>query len=478
VRHLRFIPGYHFGRIAVLGALALVGGCVHAPPLPVDLPARVSARIGATLDVPAITARAAVLAPGTLRPIAGFDRLSVFAAILSDDPRVATARANVEAARRDARLARKAAMPTLSLATDYTNDPSMPSPWLIGVTADVPLDFGGRRLGRLRSADLSVIGAGYDLIDVVWTDRIAAMRGLIDVCAGERQVALGDDLVGLYDRQLAAMQRRVAGGEISSLTMAQVRAARAAAARTRDDARARILLGRAAIATVLGVPVSALDGMVFVWPDFDSVPPAPAITPAVKAAALVHRADVLHTIVSYDQAEAALRIEVAKQVPSISLAPGYTWQGGLFHIPFGVNLQAPSFDLNRTAIRAAEAHRAAAGVAIEVAIADAQGAIDTAASERTAAAAALARLTQEELPQAWLAANRADAQLRLGAIDRADWAVAKAANAAARLAAVDTLARLHLAQIALEAALRRPLDGPETQISVRTDAALTEGNQP
>jgi len=475
---LRFISWHRFERLAAFGVLALAGACVHVPPAPADLPARVSARVAATLDVPAITARAVALAPGTARPAMGLDRLSLFAAILSDDPRVTAARANIEAARRDARLAHKAAMPTLSLASDYTNDPTMPSPWLIGATADVQLDFGGRRAGRLRSADLGVIGAGYDLIDVVWADRIAAMRGLIDVFAGERQVALGDDLVGLYDRQLAAMQRRVAGGEISSLTLAQVRAARAAAARVRDDARARILAGRAAIATVLGVPVSALDAVVFVWPDFDSVPPVPAITPAVKAAALVHRADVLHTLVSYDQAEAALRIEVAKQVPAISLAPGYTWQGGLFHIPFGVNLQAPSFDLNRTAIRAAEAHRAAAGVAIEAAIADAQGAIDTAASERTAAVAALARLTQEELPQARLAADRADAQLRLGAIDRADWAVAKAADAAARLAAIDTLARVHFAQIALEAALRRPLDGPEMQISVRTDAALAEGHQP
>ena len=478
MKTLRFKPG----RLAVFGTL-IAGGCMHVPPAPVDLPAHVSARVNATLDQPAIAARAAALAPDTQRPggaggPAGFDRLSLFAAILSDDPRVAAARANVVAAQRDAKLAHKAAMPTLSLASDYTNDPSMPSPWLIGATADVQLDFGARKAGRLRNADLAVIGAGYDLVDAVWTDRIAAMRGLIDVFAGQRQLALGDELVALYDRQLVSLQLRVARGETASLALAQVRVTRAAAARARDDARARIVAGRAAMATVLGLPVSALDDVAFVWPDFDAVPPAPAITPAVKAAALVDRADVLHTMVGYEQAEAALRIELGKQMPSIGLAPGYTWQGGLFHIPFGVNLQAPSFDLNRTAIRAAEAHRAAAGTAIETAIADAQGAIDSAASERAAAEAALARLMREELPQGRLTADRADAQLRLGAIDRADWAVAKATDVAARLSAIDTLARLHLAQLALESALRRPLDGPETLISVRTDAALAKGQHP
>ena len=66
-----------------------------------------------------------------------------------------------------------------------------------------------------------------------------------------------------------------------------------------------------------------------------------------------------------------------------------------------------------------------------------------------------------------IAAERADAALRLGSIDRADWAAAKAADAAARLAAVDALVRVRLAQIALEQALRQPLDGPETKIGAR-----------
>jgi len=366
----------------------------------------------------------------------------------------------------------------LSLGTDYTNDPSMPAPWQIGATADVQLDFGGRKAGRIRGADLGVVGAGYALVETVWAERTAAARGLVDVMAGERQAVLGDELVALYDRQLAAMQRRVDAGEIASLMLAPVRAARAAAARARDDARGRIAGGRAAIASVIGVPVGAFDSVALVWADFGEAPPAPMVTADVVRTALVHRADVLRTLVTYDQAEAALRVELAKQVPSISLAPGYTWEGGLIHIPFGINLQAPSFDLNRSAILAAEAHRAAAGQAIESAIADAQGAIDSAASECRAAGAALARLTDEELPQARLAADRADAKLRLGAIDRADWAAAKATDAAARLAAVDALVRVRLAEIALEAALRRPLDGPETGISVRTDPALAGEKQP
>ncbi len=459
-------------RLALTGIVVLVGGCVHIPPAPVDVAARAAARVNAPFDAAAAQAKAAALAPGVPRPAGGFDRLALFAAILDSDPRVAAARAAVAAARRDAAVAHKAASPTLGLAASYTNDASQPSPWLLSAAASAQLDFGARRSGRLRGADLAVVAAGYDLIETVWAERTAASTGLVDVMAGTRQLTLGDELVALYDRQLVAMRARVAAGAMSSLALAPVRAMRAAAARGRDDARARIAAGRAAVAAVLGVPVTALSGVALDWADFADPPAAAPITTDDRRAAMAHRADVLKTLVAYEQAEAALRVELARQVPAIALGPGYGWQGGLVTVPFALNLQSPAFDLNRSAIRAAEAHRAAAGLVIEAALADAQGAIESASSERAAAWAALKRLTDEELPQARIAADRADAQVRLGSIDRADWAAAKAADAAARLAAVDALTRLRQAQINLEAALRRPLEGPELQIAVRSDPAL------
>ncbi|WP_353228646.1 TolC family protein [Novosphingobium sp.] len=463
---------------AALCVAAMAGGCVRVPPQPIDLPARAAARTSAGIDLPVVQARAAALAPGLARPATGIDRLTLFAAILANDPRVQAARAAVDAARRDARLARKAASPSLSLSTSYTNDPSQPAPWVVGTSASAQLDFGDRRKGRIRAADLGVVAAEYDLVEMVWAERMAAARGLIDVMAGEQQVALGNDLIALYDVQLAAMQRRVNAGEMASLTMAPVRGARAAAARARDDATARIAGGRATIAGVLGVPVAALNGVPLIWPDFGEAPGLIAITPETKRAALIGRADVLKTMTAYDQAEANLRVELAKQLPSISVGPGFSWTGGLLTLPFAVNLQSPSFDLNRASIMAAEAHRTVAAQAVESMLANAQAAIDSAASERSASVRARERLIREELPQTRLAADRADVQVQLGSLDRADWAAAKATDAAARLAAVDALSRLRLAQLALEAALRQPLDGPETQISVHNDPALSGEKQP
>lgn len=441
----------------------VLGACLRVPPAPLDLPAHVAARTGAQADPARWAALRARLAPaGTAAP-GGIDRLTLLAAILADDPRVMAARRAVEAARRDALAAHKAAMPSLTLGTEYANDPSASSAWLGSAALALPLDTGGRRSGRIATADLALVAARLDLAETIWAERGAARRALIDVMAGTRQAALGGSLVAMLDRQIAAMAARAAAGEIAPLMLGPVRAQRAAAARARDDAVARADGGRAALAGVLGLPAVALGPMSFVWDGFDT-PVAPEVDGGQVRAALAARADVLKAMTAYDTAEATLRIAVASQYPAITLGPGYTWDHGVVRWPFSLGLQIPSFDANHAAIRAALAHRAAAAAAVDGALADAAAAVGTARNEGAAAARALDRQRREEVSQATLAATRADVQLRLGAIGRADWAALKAADVAAQLGAVDALTRVWQAQAALEDALRRPLDGPEARL--------------
>jgi len=95
VKVRRLNPKPSLAVLSAFGVVAMAGGCMRVPPAPVDLPERASARVAGGLDVSAIAVRAAALAPGTPRPEAGIDRLALFAAILTDDPRVAAARAGV-----------------------------------------------------------------------------------------------------------------------------------------------------------------------------------------------------------------------------------------------------------------------------------------------------------------------------------------------------------------------------------------------
>jgi outer membrane protein TolC len=235
---------------------------------------------------------------------------------------------------------------------------------------------------------------------------------------------------------------------------------RAAADHTRDRDRAEVDRGADPAGDGAGTPRRGRrrEG-------FDAAAAPLADVAGLREGALLARGDVLRQVAAYDQAEADLRAEVAKQWPELHVGPGYTWERGLVKIPFSLGLSLPPLDLNRKAIAAAEARRTEAGIRLEAVIAKSQAAVDAALIERDAARAALARVRSVDIQTATRVATQADRELANGAIDRVDWSAARAGLHLAELAEIDALRRVHAADAALEDALRRPLDGPELLIA-------------
>lgn len=447
-------------------AAGLLSGCVAYQPAPISIADSAQRRMAAALDHNQVAQSAQRIAPNAPLPASGYDRLMLFAALLDHDPKVVKARAAIATAEAEARSSRKAVGPIFTLTSEYANDPSTSSPWLLGGAMDIPLDIGGQRKARLDRADIAVIVARYDYVETIWSERMALRSALIDGEIARRQVALGKAIVAMRDRQIAALERQVTLGELPGAALSPYRALRAQEARGLDDANAKAATSLATIAGILGVPLSALNDDEIIWPAFDTLAPDPtqSITPAARIQATSGRADVLKSLAAYDQTEADVRLEIAKQYPSISLAPGYTWERGLVKLPLSINLALPNFDLNRSAIRASLARRDEAGAAVETAIAAAQAEIDAAIIERNAAMQAFTRLARVELPQTKASADRAEARLAQGQIARADWADAQLAYLTAQLGALDGLARVQTADTAIENALRRPIEGPELNI--------------
>lgn len=435
-----------------------------------------AARQAMTLDPAEIGRRVAALAPSRAGMPLAWDRLSLFAAATLYNPDVAAMRAAVDTARANAGVARRWPGTTFTLTTEYANDPSTRSPWLFGGAIDVPLDLGGRRGARIAGADLAVLSAGYDVVEALWNARTELRRGLAERLVAERQVAALSALAEVRDRQYVAMARRVTVGEASRAELERVRADSADVARRLGDAQAGLRAAARTIAVAIGVPAGTVEGLPVEWPGFDAPAPDPGalVTPDLRQAALLSRADVLKAVVAYDQAEQELRGEMAKQFPAINLSPGYTWERGLVKLPFSLGLALPPLDLNRHAIAAAEAKRTEAGKRLEAVVAAAEAAVDAALMETRAARAALVQLRTVELATAAKLAAQADRELAAGAIDRIEWAAAQAGLRQARSAEIDALARVHAADAALENALRRPLEGPETLIVAHAEGASTK----
>jgi CRISPR system Cascade subunit CasA len=392
----------------------------------------------------------------------------LLAAALARNAAVAEAAAKYRTALATAKAARVPPGASLTLTSEYANDPNTSSPWLFGAGSDIPLDVGARRSTRTGAADLAAVQALHDYAEAAWSVRTALQRAVAERTAADAERVLAGEWTTLRQQRLDRLERRVAAGADDRALALTARADLNAAHRREIEAAGRRQAADAALAQALGVAPAAVADMVIAPPTPGS---DPSDLPARRRTAALSRRDVLKAIVDYDLAENALRLEVAKQYPEVRLGPGYTWERGLTKLPFNLNLALPPWDMNRAAIAQAEAKRLEAAQTLEAVQAAALGAVDQAAAALKAARASEAT-AQRDLPNALRQAASADRAAKAGETDRVEALQAKAAVIETRLAASDARKALALAVIDLEDALRTPFDPAETAVVDQSIKAL------
>ena len=385
----------------------------------------------------------------------------LLAASLASNPQVQDAAAHYRSLVAAARTARTPPPPTLTLTAEYSKDAGGTSPWLLAGLTDIPLDLGGRRSSRVATADLGALQALYDYGEAVWTVRMAIARARIERTEADQVIAAAERLVALRRDRVARLSHRVEAGEDARIIALLAQTDLVAAERRLADVHAQRAQAEAALAKALGVEPAVAQALKLAPSDAPSIP---STLSAQRREAALNRRDVLRVVTDYDIAEQALRLEVAKQYPAVSIGPGYTWERGVTKLPFNLNLALPPRDLNRSAIAEAEAKRAEAGRKLETTQANVLGAVDLAGAALAAADANRARALAQDIPVARRTAASAQASLAAGETDRTDQLAADAALADAELTALDLKRVAELAGADLEDALHQPFDPAETTV--------------
>lgn len=441
-------------------------GCVHYAPAPVSVPELVQAADTASLDNPALRQRLSQLGIDDASNGKALDRLALLATAAFLNSSLAHARASAQTASANARAARVRPGPTLSLTAEYSAAAGGVSPWLVGIASDFLLDIGQRREGRILAAEGAAKLALYDYADRLWIVRMQLRRSLVDRLLAERERAIAAELTQLRARQFEATRYRLREGEASRPELERVRADAAAETQRLAAAEARSQAALVTLAKALGVAPQAIADRKLVWEGIaDPTPIDDVQLQELRDPALLSRVDVLRAVLSYDQAENALKTAVAGQYPEIRLGPGYIWERGVSKQPFTLALVLPPMDLNEGAIAAAEAARAEAGRNLEAVVASAVSGVAAAASEYRAAWSALDLLRRETLPTARALAEQAEHELAAGSINRVDWVASQIGLLSAELDEIAAVGRVRTAEAAIEDALRCPLDGPEQAAS-------------
>jgi CRISPR system Cascade subunit CasA len=182
-----------------------------------------------------------------------------------------------------------------------------------------------------------------------------------------------------------------------------------------------------------------------------------------RTTSLYTRPDIFKAISDYDRSENALRLAIASQYPQVRIGPGYIWERGLAKFPLTLSLVLPPADLNREAIRAAEARRAAAGASLEAVVATHYAAEQKALSDYEAALVLVQQIERQDLPITASQSKRAQDLKRLGEGTRADLLAAQAAQNSAQMRYEEARLAAGLARVQLEAVWRQPVSDEEMQ---------------
>ncbi|MDB6022833.1 MAG: Outer rane efflux protein [Pedosphaera sp.] len=452
--------------------LGLLAGCARFQPHPIS-PAQSAAALDArTLDNPAFKE----FLEKNLRhqfgewPPKSWDFETLTLAALYYHPSLEVARAQWQGTEGGIVTAAQMPNPTLTAAPGYSANPTGTTPWLPGVSFDLPIETMGKRGYRKARAQHLSESARLNIAVTAWQVRSNLRASLLDFVAARRRESLLQQQVSVQQQIVQSLQERFDAGAVSSSELGLVKIALARSQLDLADARRLSADARVRVADAIGVPVKALAGTELVYELSAGHPAAAELMSAeIRGWALQNRADILGALADYASSQSALQLEIAKQYPDIHIGPGYQFDEGDHKFTLALTAELPILNQNQGLIAEAEAHRVESAARFIAMQAKVIAEIDRAVASY--------RVTEENLVTLEsLAATQkkqsegVEAQVKAGAADRLDLLNSQIELGATALVELDGQVRVQQAFGALEDAVQRPIEAMASALQQHAQA--------
>lgn len=465
------------GRVLLL--TALLSGCAATQeyqPAPLDVDQAFSQYQARDLDDPALAAflREHGYEPSGW-PMRAWDSDALTLAALYFNPDLKVAEAEWQLQQAGEITAAQRINPMLNLPFEWHSDTSDgDSPWLLGLVVDLVLERPGKREARIDRARLQTAAARIEIEQVAWQIRSRVHRALAELAVAKALHGALQQRLAIHDSILGLLQRREELGQVASF---EYSASRLAVQRLRleiSSQQTRIEAARSQLAAAVGLPVTALDGIEIELPRDETLPQAEAI-PAVdmQGLALKHRYDVRRALADYAAQEAALRLEIEKQYPDITLSPGFVFDQGDNIWQLGAAWILPLFHRHEGQIAEAMAKRQVLQqrfMSLQASI------INRLQQARTDYLGKLATYQEARtlLKDAQAYREQIQEQLEAGYADRLQFLRARQAVVEAGQAVSESRTALLQAYVVLEDVLQYPLEGQDWSDRVSADLITTK----
>lgn len=345
--------------------------------------------------------------------------------------------------------------------------PAGAAPLTIGPAIDFLVETFGKRESRTAEAQHLVDAARWDLATAGWQVRGHVRAALLALWAAQQRLTLTRQRLELQDQLVDLLEHRLAVGEASALDVSRERINRAEMTVALHNLDQTVAEARVQLATAVGIPAEALDGVNLALSVFDHPPPVAANMDSGgwRREALTQRTDVQASLEAYAATQDGLRLAIAGQYPNVSLSSGYSYQYGINQYQLNLSTTLPIFNQNQGPIAEAIAKRQEAAATFTALQAQIIGAVDQAATAYRKSTQSLA--SAEALrASAQRRAQQVENSFRAGQVDRPTLVTAQIEAAATALSSFDVVVQQRQALGSLEDAVQRSLYGPDVVSSL------------
>lgn len=329
------------------------------------------------------------------------------------------------------------------------------SPWTYTLGIGVTIETHGKREARIEQAEALSEAARLDIAATAWQVRSRVRARLLDYYAARNRIQ------NLQQQQQARagvdsmLETRLAAGLASTVEAADARLQLQRLQAALDAENGRLSEARAALASAIGLPDQALDDTRLGFTSFESDPAPPA---DLQRIALQNRLDIRKQMSTYAASEAALRLEIAKQYPDITLGPTFSWDQGDNRWGLDFTSLLALLNKNRGPIAAAEANREVEAKRFEALQ------IGVIGEQQQAAAALQSALNELQHARKLLngqdnSLNQIQKQFDAGMADRLELTLGQLELQTAQAAVTDANIKAQQALGRLEDVVQQPLDG-------------------
>ena len=206
------------------------------------------------------------------------------------------------------------------------------SPWALGLEVEIPIETGNKRAIKVEEAQHLAEAARLDVAEVAWQLRSQIAKDLLryhENIALQKQLA---DEVKKQDELIKILEKRVQLGALSNTELSLAKLLQQKTVFTLNSEQVKSAEIRAALATDAGLSSEKFSPIIIKPLDLEAALAQPTnltSTPKnLQEKALLNRIDIRRSLTKYAAAESKIKLEIAKQMPDISLSPGFAFEFG------------------------------------------------------------------------------------------------------------------------------------------------------